>query len=127
MCQGVLIDLFLLCPQLLDNVSDFERIPIQDRIGHQAEATGLVHDFLVIPRREFPLIGKENPAGELMAIFAFVELELDPLPQVAIGQVTQDVLGLENASQVGLNIAKLSRTAKGQHFAVKAYFRQSWG
>jgi hypothetical protein len=26
----------------------------------------------------------------------------------------------------GLNIAKLSRTAKGQHFAVKAYFRQSW-
>ena len=27
----------------------------------------------------------------------------------------------------GLNIAKLSRTAKGQHFAVKAYFRQSWG
>jgi hypothetical protein len=33
----------------------------------------------------------------------------------------------EFAVHIGLNIAKLSRTAKGQHFAVKAYFRQSWG
>jgi hypothetical protein len=28
---------------------------------------------------------------------------------------------------LGLNIEKVSRTAKEIHFAVKAYFRQSWG
>jgi hypothetical protein len=72
MRQGGLVDLFLLCPQLLDNVGDFERVPIQDRVGHQAEAASLVHDLLVVSRREFSLVGKENPAGELMAIFAFV-------------------------------------------------------
>ena len=80
MRQGGLVDLFPLRPQIVDNVGDFERIPVQERIGHQAQAAGLVHDFLVIPRREFALIGKENPARELVTIFAFVELELHHPP-----------------------------------------------
>ena len=87
MRQGFRGDLFPLCPQLLDNVGDFQRIPIQDRIGHQAETAGFIHDFLVIPGRKFPLIGKENPAGELVAIFPFVELELHRASQVPIGQI----------------------------------------
>lgn len=57
MRQGRLVDLFPLRPQLVDNVGDFERIPVQDRMGHQAQAARLVQDFLVISRREFALIG----------------------------------------------------------------------
>jgi hypothetical protein len=37
-----------------------------------SETAGFIHDFLVIAGREFSLIGKENPAGQLMPIFAFV-------------------------------------------------------
>jgi hypothetical protein len=62
MRQSGRIDRFPLRPQLVDNVGDLERIPVQDRIGHQAQAAGLVHDFPVIPCREFALVGKENPA-----------------------------------------------------------------
>jgi hypothetical protein len=40
---------------------------------------------------------------------------LDPLPQVAIGQVTQDVLCLENASQVSDRLGQpVSRKAVGE-------------
>ena len=53
----------------------FDRIPIQASIGHQAQAAGFVHAFLVVTRREFALIGMENP-WELVVIFALVELEL---------------------------------------------------
>jgi hypothetical protein len=60
--MSVIWSVFQLRPQLVDNVGDLERIPVQDRIGHQAQAAGLVHDFPVIPRREFALVGKENPA-----------------------------------------------------------------
>ena len=38
-------------------------------------------------RRKFALIGKENPPGQLMAIFPFVELELHRAPQLPISQI----------------------------------------
>jgi hypothetical protein len=43
--------------------------------------------LLIIPRRKFALIGKENPARELVAIFPFVELELHGPAQVTIRQI----------------------------------------
>jgi hypothetical protein len=39
----------------------------------------------------------------------------------------QDAPAAQVYLEVGLNIEKVSRTAKEIHFAVKAYFRQSWG
>ena len=51
---GVILDLCSVLFQIVHDVSNFEGVPIQDRIGDQAQTAGLVHDFFVITRREFP-------------------------------------------------------------------------
>jgi hypothetical protein len=38
MRQGFLVDVFSLRPQIFHDVVDLDRIPIQDRIGNQAQA-----------------------------------------------------------------------------------------
>ena len=73
--------------QLVDDLGNFQRIPVQNGIRHQAQAAGFIHNFLIIPRRKFALIGKENAPRQLMAIFPFVELELHRAPQLPIGQI----------------------------------------
>ena len=101
MRQGFLVNVLALCPELVHDLGDLEGIPVQDRIGNETQATGLVHDLLVIPRRKFALVGKENPARQLMAVFALVELELHGLPQVTIREIAQDVLRFNDPTQVG--------------------------
>ena len=101
MRQGFLGDILSLGPQIFNDIVDFEGVPIQDGIGNQAQATGFVHDLLVIARRKFPLIGKENPAWQLVPIFALVELELNGLPKFEIGEIAQDVLGFDDTPEMG--------------------------
>jgi hypothetical protein len=48
------------------------RIPMKDGVEHQAQATGLVHDFLVVAGTRCALNCKENPTRELMPVFTFV-------------------------------------------------------
>ncbi len=42
----------------------------------------MVPDLLLIASRKFTLVGKVNPAGQLVPIFALVELELNGLPKL---------------------------------------------
>ncbi len=101
MRQGFLVDHFSLRPQIFHDVVNFDGIPVQDRIGDQAQAARFVHDFLVIASRKFTLISKENSAGQLMPIFTFVELELYRLPEFEIGKIAHDVLGFDDTPEVG--------------------------
>jgi len=87
MRQGFLVDVFSLCPQLFHDLVDLDGIPVQDSIGNQTQTTRFVHDLFVIARRKFTLVGKENPAGQFMPIFALVELELHGLPEFEIGEI----------------------------------------
>ena len=98
MSQGFILNYLPLCSQTFDDVIDLDSVPVEDGIGNQAQATGLIHDFLVITRRELALIGKENPAWELVAVFALIELKLNRLSQFRIGEIAQDVLSLENTT-----------------------------
>jgi len=53
-------------------------VSVQDRIGDQAQAARLVHDFFVIAGGEFALIRKEDASEQLVVVLAFVEeLKLD--------------------------------------------------
>ena len=62
MREDVVVDIFPLSPQILYDVIDLERIPIQDSIGNQTQAAGFIHNLFVITGRELALVGKENPA-----------------------------------------------------------------
>jgi hypothetical protein len=73
MREGFVVDRFPLCPEMVHDLRDLEGIPVQDGIGHEAQTTGFVHDLLVIAGRKFPLVGKENPAGQLVTVFALIE------------------------------------------------------
>lgn len=77
MREGFFVDCLPLCPEIIHDLRDLDGIPVQDGIGHEAQTTGFVHDLLIIAGRKFPLVGKENPAGQLVAVFALIELELD--------------------------------------------------
>jgi len=43
-----------------------------------------VHDFFVIPGLKGPLVGEKEAAGELVAPFAPIELQLHPAPKVLV-------------------------------------------
>ena len=60
MRQGFLVDILSLRPQLFYDAIDFDGIPIQDRVGDQAQTTCFIHDLLVIAGRKFSLVGKKN-------------------------------------------------------------------
>ena len=90
MGQRVIIDLGAVLPQRLHEVRNLPRIPVQNRVGHEAEAAGLVHHFFVIAGRKFALIGKEDAPGEAVAILAFVKLELYGSAQLRLRQIAQD-------------------------------------
>jgi hypothetical protein len=105
LCDQVSLSISAPCARRLSTISlilvDPDGIPVQDGIGYEAPTTGLVPDLRVIARRKFPLVGNANAAGQLVPIFAFLERELDRLPEIAIGQVTQNILRLDDAPPVG--------------------------
>ena len=51
------------------------RVPHQDRIRDQAQATGLVHDLFIVALPELPLVGEEEPLGQALPVFAAVQLQ----------------------------------------------------
>src|SRR5262245_18292679 len=114
-CAKVSLSMSSPCARSLSMISVILRVfQVQERIGDQAQATGLVHDLLVSPRRKFALVGKENPARQLMAVFALVELELHSLPQVTIREIAQDVLRFDDTAQVGKGLRQpVGRKAVG--------------
>ncbi len=59
------------CPETLDDVIDLDGVPVEDRIRDQAQAADLIHNFLVILCNELPLICKEHPSWQLMAVSSF--------------------------------------------------------
>ena len=67
--------------QLGDDALDLQGVPQHDGVGQQAEATGLVHDYLEIGGAELALIGEEQPPGQVVAGLAAVKLSLAQLPQ----------------------------------------------
>ena len=88
-------------------------IPVQDGIGHEAQTTGCVHALLVIAGRKFPLVGKENPAGHLVAVCALIELALDRPASLPIGQRAQNVWGFDDAPEVGKRLGQPVRWKAG--------------
>ena len=79
MGQGIVVDLSPLASQRVHEVRDFEGVPVQDGIGDETQAAGLIQNLGVIARRKLALIGKEHAPGQLVAVLPFVELEL-PAP-----------------------------------------------
>jgi hypothetical protein len=71
-------DRFPYRPELRDKPRHVDGIPDEYRIGQQAEARRLVHDFGVIAGLKRPLIRKKEPARELVPPLATIELELHP-------------------------------------------------
>src|SRR5688572_23285847 len=87
--------------QLLDNATHVDRIPHQDCITQETQATGLVHHLLIVPSLKRPLIRKKEPAGKLMAELTPVELALDLMAEVCVLDIAEDMESLEHAAQGG--------------------------
>jgi hypothetical protein len=66
-------------PKSLEDSGNLERVPHQDGVGYQTQATRLVHDFLVIPGAEFTLIGEKDPACQTVPMFTPIQLQLEPV------------------------------------------------
>ena len=76
--------------ELLDNATHVDGIPHQNRITQETQAAGLVHHLFIVPSLKRPLIRKKEPAGELMAELAPVELALDLMTEVHVLDIAQD-------------------------------------
>lgn len=48
--------------ETFDSAVDLQGVQIQDDVRSQAEAAGLVHDFLVVSRAELALVREKNPS-----------------------------------------------------------------
>ena len=66
-----------LLPELLHNVIYLDRVPVQNGVRHKTETAGLIHYFLIITGSELTLVGKEDPARQLVPVFSFIQLPLD--------------------------------------------------
>jgi hypothetical protein len=76
-----------------------DRVPDEHGIRQEAEATRLVHNFLIVPKAEGALIGEEQPLGERVAELAAVELELNRPAERLLVNVAKDVDGLGEAAK----------------------------
>jgi hypothetical protein len=56
----------------IDDLLNLECVPHQDGIRDQAQATRLIHDFLVVAFSELALIGKKQPPAKTLPVFAAV-------------------------------------------------------
>ena len=77
--------------ELADIAIDLHGVPDQPRVRQQAEAAGLVHDFLVVAAAERALVGKEQPFREYVAELAAIQVELDLAAERFLMDVVQDV------------------------------------
>ena len=75
--------------QALYNPLDLNRVPHQDGIRDQAQATGLIHDLFVVALPEFPLVGEEKPLRQALPILTAVQLETSIAAQVRIMEPSQ--------------------------------------
>lgn len=115
MRKGFVRNRLPLCLEALNNVIDLDGVPIEDRVGNQAQAACLIHNLLVITCGELPLIRKKDPSWQLVPVFTLIQLQLYRLSQSWIGNVAQDVLSLENPSKVGECLGKsVSRETVGE-------------
>ena len=67
MREDFVVDIFPLSPQIFYDVIDFDRVPIQDGIGNQAQATGFIHNFFVITGCELALGRQRKPGAVIYA------------------------------------------------------------
>jgi hypothetical protein len=74
-------------------------IPNPHRVGQQAQATGLVYDFLVVAGAKLASVGEEQPARQGVTHLAAIKLELDPAPELFLVEVAQEVDGLDDTPQ----------------------------
>ena len=115
MSKVLFVHILALRFQTVHNLVDFESIPVQYGIGNETEAARLVHNFLVIASGKFTLVGKENSSGQPVPVFSLIELELDSLPELRVGEVAQDILSFDNPPQVGNRFGQaIRRKAVGQ-------------
>lgn len=82
-----------------DDAVDVDRIPDEHGIREEAEATRLVHDFLVVPEAECALVGEEQPFGKRVTELAAVELKLNRPAERLLVNVAEDVDGLNEAAK----------------------------
>ncbi len=80
MLQNVVFDNLTPCPPLFNQFVYFECVSVENSVGHEAEATRLVHNLLVVSGTERALVRKEDAPGELVAVLTLVELKLNGLP-----------------------------------------------
>ena len=90
----------------LDNATPMDRIPHQDRMTQETQATRLGHHLLIVPGLQRPLIRKKAPARKRMAERPPVERTLDRMAAVHVRDIAQDRAGLAHAAQGGQGLGQ---------------------
>ena len=106
MAEGFVVNVLSLLPELFHNVIYLDSVPVQYGVGRKTEATGLVHDFLIIPGGKFPLVGEEDPTWQLVPVFTLIQLPLNGTTQLLIRQVAKNVFCLDDPSEIGEGFSK---------------------
>ena len=84
--------------QLLHDGRHVDRIPDDDRIGHQIEATGLVGQHLAPGVAELALVGNHQGRAQVVQRLAFVELAQNTAPLLGVGIPAHDMEGSHEAA-----------------------------
>ena len=77
MGQGFIVNVLPLLSELFHNVIYLDRVPVKNGVRHKTKTAGLIHDFLIITGSELTLVGKKDPARQLVPVFSFIQLPLD--------------------------------------------------
>ncbi len=67
MGQCLIINVPLL-PELFHNVIYPERVLVKNGVRHKTEAARFVHDLLIVTGGELTLVGKKDPARQLVPV-----------------------------------------------------------
>src|SRR5215510_3098672 len=80
MGEIVLVDRITLPFELCNGFRHVHRIPDDDGIGHEIEATGLIDEFVATLAAQLALVGNHEIRPQIVQGLPFIELAHDPPP-----------------------------------------------
>ena len=82
--------------ELIYDLLHMNGVPDHRSVGEQAQATGLVHDFVDVGIPEFAAVGEEQSFGQRMPMLATVQLKLDAASKRFFVNVPQNIYGFDD-------------------------------
>ena len=111
-------------PQLSQGGIHIDGIPQDDEVDHEAEGAKLVLLAIAVALAQLPTAPMEDDTGELVALFTPVELDQDAPAVGLVVNVSQQVLGLDDAAEFRQRLGQPGAEGPSARKSTLAYWMQ---